>query len=103
MSGYLGNRWLRPCSGLIIFRAVGSPVRTGQTISEVPQMLKSLTAFPLLALLVISVVAQLCISQVEAGDTVALAKGDRLDIHGDCSQQVWPNIQSHCLRGEQSV
>jgi hypothetical protein len=66
-------------------------------------MLKSLTAFPLLALLVISVVAQLCISQVEAGDTVALAKGDRLDIHGDCSQQVWPNIQSHCLRGEQSV
>jgi hypothetical protein len=66
-------------------------------------MLKSLAAMAILALLGASVVALPYISQVEAGETVALAKGDRLDVRSDCSQQVWPNISSHCLRGERSV
>jgi hypothetical protein len=66
-------------------------------------MLKSLTALAILALLGASVVALPYISKVEAGETVALAKGDRLDVRSDCSQQVWPNISSHCLRGDQSV
>ena len=66
-------------------------------------MLKSFSALAILALLGGSVVALPYISQVEAGETVALAKGDRLDIRSDCSEQVWPNISSHCLRGERSI
>jgi hypothetical protein len=65
-------------------------------------MLKSLTALAVLALLGASVVALPYISQVEAGETVAFAKGDRLDIGSDCSQQTWPNISSHCLRGDRA-
>jgi hypothetical protein len=65
-------------------------------------MLKSLSALAVLALLGASVVALPYISQVEAGETVALANGDRSDTRTDCSQQVWPNIASHCLRGERS-
>jgi hypothetical protein len=66
-------------------------------------MLKSLSALAILALLGGSVVALPYISQVEAGETEALAKGDRLDIRSDCSEQVWPNISSQCLRGERSI
>jgi hypothetical protein len=66
-------------------------------------MLKSPAALAILALLGISVVALPYISRVEAGETVALAKGDRLDIRTDCSQQVWPNIASHCFRGNRTV
>ena len=66
-------------------------------------MLKPFSALAILALLGGSVVALPYISQVEAGETVALAKGDRLDIRSDCSEQVWPNISSHCLRGERSI
>jgi hypothetical protein len=65
-------------------------------------MLKSLAALAIVALLGASVVALPYISRVEAGETVALAKGDRSDIWSDCSQQVWPNISSHCLRGDRT-
>ena len=43
--------------------------------------------------------------QVEAGETVALAKGDRLDIRPvvrNCPQQVWPNFEASCLLNGQS-
>jgi hypothetical protein len=36
--------------------------------------------------------------QVEASVPQALAKGDRLDIRPDCSQQAWPNFEAACLR-----
>ena len=39
--------------------------------------------------------------QVEASVPVALAKGDRLDIHTagpNCSQKAWPNFEASCLR-----
>ena len=39
--------------------------------------------------------------QVEASVPVALAKGDRLDIHAvgsNCSQKAWPNFEASCLR-----
>jgi hypothetical protein len=36
--------------------------------------------------------------QVEASVPPVLAKGDRLDIHGDCGQQSWPNFDASCLR-----
>jgi hypothetical protein len=62
-------------------------------------MLKSLSALAIFALLGGSVVALPHISQVEAGEKVALAKADRLDIRSDCAEQVWPNISAHCLRG----
>jgi hypothetical protein len=38
---------------------------------------------------------------VEASETVALVKADRLDIRPvarNCSQQVWPNFDAFCLR-----
>lgn len=38
---------------------------------------------------------------VEASETIALAKGDRLPVwrvDGNCSQQTWPNFQASCLR-----
>jgi hypothetical protein len=65
-------------------------------------MLKSIAALATLALLGTTVVALPYIAKVEAGETVALAKGDRLDIRSDCSQQTWPNISSRCLRGDQT-
>jgi hypothetical protein len=39
--------------------------------------------------------------QVEASVPVALAKGDRLDIHPvgrSCSEQAWPNFEASCLK-----
>jgi hypothetical protein len=74
----------------------------GQNDTERFVMLKSLAALAILALVGASVVALPCITRVEAGETVALAKGDRLDTGSDCSQQAWPNISSHCLRGDRA-
>ena len=36
--------------------------------------------------------------QVEASVPQALAKGDRLEVRTDCSQQSWPNFDASCLR-----
>jgi len=39
--------------------------------------------------------------KVEASVPLALAKGDRLDIHTvgpSCSQKAWPNFEASCLR-----
>jgi len=39
--------------------------------------------------------------KVEASVPLALAKGDRLDIHtvgASCSQRAWPNFEASCLR-----
>jgi hypothetical protein len=39
--------------------------------------------------------------KVEASVPLALAKGDRLDIHTvgpSCSQRAWPNFEAFCLR-----
>ena len=51
-------------------------------------MPKSLGTLVILALVGASAAALPSISGVEAGETAALAKGDRLDIRNDCSQQV---------------
>jgi hypothetical protein len=71
-------------------------------------MIKSLTALAIFALLGASVVALPGFApQVEASETVALAKADRLDVRPiapNCSQQVWPNFDASCLRkGETMV
>jgi hypothetical protein len=63
-------------------------------------MIKALSAIAVAAL----VAAALTVlpgfaPQVEASVPQALAKGDRLDIHGPgCSQQAWPNFEASCLR-----
>jgi hypothetical protein len=65
-------------------------------------MLKSVAALAILTLGGASVVALPYISQVEAGETMALGKGDQLDMRGDCSQQTWPNLSPLCLRGDRA-
>jgi hypothetical protein len=65
-------------------------------------MIKSLTALAIFALLGTAVIALPGFApQVEAGETVALAKADRLasnPVAGNCSSQTWPNIEASCLR-----
>jgi hypothetical protein len=59
-------------------------------------MIKSLTALAIFALLGASVIALPGFApRLEARETIALAKGDRLDIRpvaGNCAQLVWPNF-----------
>jgi hypothetical protein len=65
-------------------------------------MIKSLTALAIFAVLGTSVIALPGFApKVEASETAALAKGDRLDVRSialNCSQQVWPNFDATCLR-----
>ena len=65
-------------------------------------MLKSLSALAIFGFLGAVVIALPGFApQVEASETVALAKGDRLAIgriERDCSKQVWPNFPASCLR-----
>ncbi len=116
--GLLIGLSLRPFPGLMKFSTSPDPRRrippelpislpVGRLISNESNdtgrfapMRQSLAALAMLALLGASVVALPYISRVEAGETAALAKGDRLEVRSDCSQQVWPNISSHCLHGD---
>ena len=71
-------------------------------------MIKSLAALAIFAVLGASVIALPGFApQVEASETAALAKADRLDVRTtapNCSQQVWPNFDAACLRkGEATV
>ena len=65
-------------------------------------MIKSLTALAIFAVLGASVIALPGFApQVEASETVALAKADRLEIRPvapNCAQQTWPNFDASCLR-----
>ena len=69
-------------------------------------MIKSLTALAIFGLLGAAFVALPGFApQVEASETVALAKGDRLDIRPvaqNCSQQLWPNFDTQCLHSGES-
>jgi hypothetical protein len=66
-------------------------------------MVKSAAALAILALLSVGILAIPYISKVEAGEPTALAKGDRLDIRTECSDQVWPNLTPSCLKGRHTV
>ena len=57
--------------------------------NEVTSMVKSFVALSILALLGASVIALPYASRAEAGEKAPLAKGDRLDIRPDCSQEVF--------------
>jgi hypothetical protein len=75
------------------------------TVSS-PRMIKSLSALAIFAVLGALVVALPGFApQVEAHEPVALAKAGPLDIQPlvrNCSQQVWPNFDTSCLRNGQS-
>jgi len=65
-------------------------------------MIKSLTGLAIFGLLGTAVVALPGFApRVEARETVALAKADRLDVR-NCSQQHWPNFDTSCLRSSES-
>jgi len=66
-------------------------------------MIKSLTGLAIFGLLGTAVVALPGLApRVEARETVALAKADRLDVR-NCSQQLWPNFDTSCLRSESGL
>jgi hypothetical protein len=69
-------------------------------------MIKSLAAFAVFAVLGTSVIALPGFApKVEAGETVALAKADRLAVRSDppnCVKQVWPDFATACLRNNSS-
>ena len=68
-------------------------------------MIKSLTALAIFGLLGAAVVALPgFVPQPEAGETVALVKGGRVEVRQvtqDCLQQVWPNFDTSCLRNSE--
>ena len=66
-------------------------------------MLKSLAAFAIFALLGTAVIALPGFApKVHASETIALAKGDRQPVR-TCAEQVWPNIPASCLRSATQV
>ena len=69
-------------------------------------MIKSFTALAIFGLLGAAVVALPSFAPpLEAGETVALAKGGQADVQPtaqNCLQQVWPNFETSCLRNSES-
>jgi hypothetical protein len=62
--------------------------------------MKSLAAFAFFILLAFLVVLAPATVKLEATETLALAKSDRLEVHRDirdCSKQVWPSFDRACL------
>src|ERR1700739_1779550 len=70
------------------------------------QMIKSLAAFAIFAVLAASVIALPGFApKVEAGEAVALAKGDRLEVRSlaqNCLKKFGPNSATACLRNRNS-
>jgi hypothetical protein len=64
-------------------------------------MIKSLTALAIFGLLGAAAALPGFAPRVEARETVTLAKADRLDVR-NCSQQLWPNFDTSCLRSSES-
>jgi hypothetical protein len=69
-------------------------------------MIKSLAALAVFAVLGVSVIVLPGFApKVAAGETVALAKADRLPIRSvaeNCFKQVWPDFGTACLRNSGS-
>src|ERR1700722_1693147 len=85
---------------LVVIRP--TPERRGRERSQQSKMVKSLSALVIFALLGAWVIALAAFApEVEARETAAMAKGDRLQVRTDtlnCSTQVWPNFAASCLR-----
>jgi hypothetical protein len=69
-------------------------------------MIKSFAAFAVFAALGASVIALPWFAPVvKASEAVALPRADRLEIRAvsrDCSKQVWPDLDTACLRSSNS-
>jgi hypothetical protein len=83
------------------------PKRGGIALPTVSSpMVKSLAAFAIFAVLGASVIALPGFAPtVEAGEAVALAKADRLEVRSvspNCFKQVWPDFATACLRNSGS-
>jgi len=69
-------------------------------------MIKSFSALAVMLALGASVVALPAFApQVKAGESVALAKSDRLPVRStarECSGQVWPDLAASCLRSSRT-
>ena len=69
-------------------------------------MIKSLAAFAIFAVLGTSVVALPWFApKAEAGETLVLAKSDRLEVRSfpqNCVKQIWPDFATACLRNSSS-
>ncbi len=69
-------------------------------------MIRSSAALPIALLLGAAIVALPAFaSTAKAEDATALAKSDRLPVHAvatDCAQQVWPHIETSCLRSSEA-
>jgi hypothetical protein len=69
-------------------------------------MINSLASLAILGLLGATVIALPGFApQLAASETVVSAKGDRLEIPTvvrNCSEQVWPSFDTHCLRSSKS-
>src|SRR3954447_9659604 len=81
----------------------GSGLANGQQ----HQMIRSSQAALPVALLLGAVAIALPVfaSGVKADGAVALAKSDRLAVHAlaaDCTRQVWPQIETSCLRSSEA-
>jgi hypothetical protein len=65
-------------------------------------MLRSFPTLAVFALLGASVIALPALApKVEAGETMTLAKGDRLQADRpmlNCANEVWPHVAAQCLR-----
>jgi hypothetical protein len=70
-------------------------------------MIKSLAALAIFAGVGACVIALPGFApQVEASETAALAKADRLEprpVARNCSQQVWPDFDASCLRKDEMM
>jgi hypothetical protein len=69
-------------------------------------MIRSSAALPIALLLGAAITALPAFASVaKAEDATALAKSDRLPVHAvatDCAQQVWPHIETSCLRSSEA-
>jgi hypothetical protein len=77
----------------------GGIVEQPQSVASMIKSLSALAIFGFLGAIVVALPG--FAAQVEARETVALAKADRLDIR-NCSQQLWPNFDTSCLRSSES-
>jgi hypothetical protein len=74
----------------------GGIVEQPQSVASMIKSLSALAIFGFLGAIVVALPG--FAAQVE---TVALTKADRLDIR-NCSQQLWPNFDTSCLRSSES-
>jgi hypothetical protein len=66
-------------------------------------MIQSILALAIFGLLGAAVALLDFAPRLEASEAIAFVKGDRLNIRPiaqNCLQQVWPNFDASCLRGE---